>query len=64
MGRLKSICGVLALLTACGLGASSFYCTYTITANMLVLVAQFLLYSLTIWGFADVVKFIINHMHK
>ena len=64
MGRLKSICGVLALLTACGLGASSFYCTYTITANMLVLVAQLLLYSLTIWGFADVVKYIINHMPK
>lgn len=64
MGKLKSICGVLALFTACGLGASSFYCTYTITANMLVLVAQLLLYSLTIWGFADVVKYIINHMPK
>lgn len=55
---------MLALLTACGLGASSFYCTYTITANMLVLIAQLLLYSLTIWGFADVVKYIINHMPK
>lgn len=64
MGKLKSICGVLALLTACGLGASSFYFTYTITANMLVLVAQLLLYSLTIWGFADVVKYIVNHMPK
>lgn len=64
MGKLKSICGVLALLTACGLGASSFYCTYTITANMLVLIAQLLLYSLTIWGFADVVKYIVNHMPK
>ena len=64
MGKLKSICGMLALLTACGLGASSFYCTYTITANMLVLIAQLLLYSLTIWGFADVVKYIINNMPK
>lgn len=64
MGKLRSICGFLALLTACGLGVSSFFFTYTITANMLILVAQLLLYSLTIWGFADVVKYIITHFPK
>ena len=31
---------------------------------MLILVAQLLLYSLTIWGFADVVKYIITHLPK
>ncbi len=64
MTRLRSICGLVALLTACGLGIASFYCTYTITANMLILIAQLLLYSLTIWGFADVVKYIINHLPR
>lgn len=51
---------VAALVTAICLSGASFYCTYTITANMLILVAQFLVYSLTMMGLGAAVTKILK----
>lgn len=51
---------VAALATAICLSVASFYVTNTITANMLMLVAQFLLYSLTMAGMSAAVHKILQ----
>lgn len=51
---------VAALATAIGLSVASFYVTNTITANMLMLIAQFLLYSLTMAGMSAAVHKILQ----
>lgn len=53
-----------ALAAAIFLGVASFYDTNDITTNMLILVAQFLMYSLTLMGFGEIVKYITKTMHK
>lgn len=51
---------VAALATAIGLSVASFCTTNTITANMLMLVAQFLMYSLTMAGMSEAVQKILK----
>lgn len=46
-------------MTAIGLAAGSFFVD-RVTGNILLLVAQFLLYSLTLLGFGEIVKYIIK----
>ena len=55
----KSIHSGAALATAIGLAAGSFFLD-RVTGNILLLVAQFLLYSLTLLGFGEIVKYIIK----
>lgn len=60
----KTMMAAAALSAAIILGCASFYTTNDITANMLILVAQFLLYSLTMMGFGEIVKYITKTLHK
>lgn len=53
-----------SLAAAIFLGIESFRQTETITSNMLILVAQFLMYSLTMMGFGEIVKYITKNLHK
>ena len=46
-----AVASLLALLSFCKIG--------DITSNMLLLVAQFLLYSLTLLGFGEIVRYVI-----
>lgn len=60
----KTIMAAAALAAAIFLGVESFKLTNDITANMLLLTAQFLLYSLTMMGFGEIVKYITKTLHK
>lgn len=60
----KTLMAAAALAAAIFLGVASFKATTDITANMLLLVAQFLLYSLTLMGFGEIVKFITKNLRK
>lgn len=55
----KTVHSGAALITAIGLAAGSFLVD-RVTGNILLLVAQFLLYSLTLLGFGEIVKYIIK----
>lgn len=60
----KTTMAAAALAAAIFLGVQSFHITNDITANMLILVAQFLLYSLTLMGYGEIVKYITRTHHK
>lgn len=60
----KTIMAAAALAAAIFLGCESFFATNDITMNMLILVAQFLLYSLTLMGFGEIVKYITKTLKK
>lgn len=60
MMKSKTLMAVAALATAIGLSIASFCVTNTITANMLLLVAQFLVYSLTMAGLGAAVEKILS----
>lgn len=50
---VKELSAVAALLVAAVLAFLSFGTADTLTANMLILIAQFLVYSLTLFGFGE-----------
>lgn len=60
----KSIMAAVSLAAAIFLGVASFKATNDITTNMLILIAQFLLYSLTMMGFGEIVKYIMKTLKK
>lgn len=56
----KTLYAGVGLAVASLLALLSFHRIGDITGNMLILVAQFLLYSLTLLGFGEIVRYIIN----
>lgn len=61
--KTRNIMAVAALATAILLSAASFFYTNTITANMLILIAQFLVYSLTMAGLGATVHKILSDLN-
>lgn len=55
----KTLYAGVGLAVASLLALLSFHKVGDITGNMLILVAQFLLYSLTLLGFGEIVRYII-----
>ena len=55
----KTLYAGVGLAVASLLALLSFHRIGDITGNMLILVAQFLLYSLTLLGFGEIVRYII-----
>ena len=53
-----------ALMIAALLSLLSFHTTQDVTANMLILIAQFLVYSLTLFGFGEIANMLINRFKK
>lgn len=64
MKLLKQYCAVCALIVAAVLSLLSFNATQDITANMLILIAQFLMYSLTLFGFGELAERIYKALKK
>lgn len=64
MKQAKTYCAVGALIVAAVLALLSFHATTSITANMLILVAQFLMYSLTLFGFGTIAERIYKTLKK
>ena len=62
MAKIKNIYAGAALMAAIAIGLLSFLKLDDITANLLILVAQFLLYSLTLLGFGELVEFVLKHI--
>lgn len=60
MERAKIFSAVGALVVAAVLAFLSFASEDDVTANMLILIAQFLVYSLTIFGFGEIAKKLYN----
>lgn len=56
----KTLYAGVGLAVASLLALLSFHKVGDITGNMLILVAQFLLYSLTLLGFGELVRYIVN----
>jgi len=56
----KTLYAGVGLAVASLLALLSFHKIGDITSNMLILVAQFLLYSLTLLGFGEIVRYIVN----
>lgn len=56
----KTLYAGVGLAVASLLALLSFHKVGDITGNMLILVAQFLLYSLTLLGFGEIVRYIIK----
>lgn len=56
----KALYAGVGLAVASLLALLSFHKVGDITGNMLILVAQFLLYSLTLLGFGEIVRYIIK----
>lgn len=56
----KTLYAGVGLAVAALLALLSFHRVGDITGNMLILVAQFLLYSLTLLGFGEIVRYIVN----
>ena len=63
-GHSKTFMAAAALAAAIFLGVASFYETNDITTNLLLLIAQFLMYSLTLMGFGEIVKYITRTLKK
>lgn len=63
-GHSKTLMAAAALAAAIFLGVASFYETNDITTNLLLLIAQFLMYSLTLMGFGEIVKYVTRTMKK
>ena len=55
---------VAALFVAALLSVLSFHTTQDVTANLLILIAQFLVYSLTLFGFGEIANMLINRFKK
>lgn len=64
MKLAKQYSAVAALFVAALLSVLSFHTTQDVTANMLILIAQFLVYSLTLFGFGEIANMIINRFKK
>ena len=64
MKLAKQYSAVAALFVAALLSVLSFHTTQDVTANMLILIAQFLVYSLTLFGFGEIASMIINRFKK
>lgn len=64
MKLAKQYSAVGALMIAALLSLLSFHTTQDVTANMLILIAQFLVYSLTLFGFGEIANMIINRFKK
>lgn len=64
MRLAKIYSAVGALIVAAILAMLSFHVTQDITANMLILIAQFLVYSLTLFGFGELAQFILKNVKK
>lgn len=56
MESAKTYSAIAALAVAAILAFLSFHIKEEITANMLILVAQFLMYSLTLFGFGEIAR--------
>lgn len=56
----KTLYAGVGLAVASLLALLSFHRIGDITSNMLILVAQFLLYSLTLLGFGEIVRYIVK----
>ena len=64
MKLAKQYSAVGALIVAALLSLLSFNATLDVTANMLILIAQFLVYSLTLFGFGEIANMLINRFKK
>ena len=64
MKLAKQYSAVGALMIASLLSLLSFHTTQDVTANMLILIAQFLVYSLTLFGFGEIANMLINRFKK
>lgn len=64
MKLAKQYSAVGALMVAALLSLLSFHTTQDVTANMLILIAQFLVYSLTLFGFGEIANMLINKFKK
>lgn len=64
MEKAKTFSAVGALLIAAVLALLSFHQTNDVTANMLILIAQFLVYSLTLFGFGELANKIYQSIRK
>ena len=64
MNLAKQYSAVGALMIAALLSLLSFHTTQDVTANMLILIAQFLVYSLTLFGFGEIANMLINRFKK
>lgn len=64
MEKAKAYSAVGALLVAAILAFLSFHVKNDISANMLILIAQFLMYSLTLFGFGEIANKLYNRMKK
>lgn len=64
MKLAKQYSAVGALIVAALLSILSFNATQDVTANMLILIAQFLVYSLTLFGFGELAQFILKNVKK
>lgn len=56
MEKAKTYSALGSLIVAAILAFSAFHMKDEITANMLILVAQFLMYSLTLYGFGEIAR--------
>lgn len=54
----------VALLAAIALAFLSYCTADDLTTNVLLTIAQFLMYSLTMMGFGEIVKFIMDKLKK
>ena len=64
MKLAKQYSAVGALMVAALLSLLSFHTTQDVTANMLILIAQFLVYSLTLFGFGAIANMLLNRFKK
>lgn len=64
MKLAKQYSAVGAIMIAALLSLLSFHTTQDVTANMLILIAQFLVYSLTLFGFGEIANKLINRFKK
>ena len=64
MKLAKQYSAVGALIVASLLAFMSFHATQDVTANILILIAQFLVYSLTLFGFGELAERVYKSLKK
>ena len=64
MKLAKQYSAVGALIVASVLSFLSFNATQDVTANLLILIAQFLVYSLTLFGFGELAERLYKTLKK
>lgn len=64
MKLAKQYSAVGALIVASLLAFMSFHATQDVTANILILIAQFLVYSLTLFGFGELAERVYKTLKK